>query len=65
MRALNDYHASYKQLINKSGENQKDLRSKELGGFLLNSHWHKYFLATDKETALLLLEKAKENTLKG
>jgi hypothetical protein len=36
--ALNDYQTFYKQLINRSEENRKDLGSKELSGFLLNSH---------------------------
>jgi hypothetical protein len=54
---LTDYRIVYRQIISESGENQEDLRSKELGGFLLNSRWHKYFLENNKEAALLLLDK--------
>lgn len=61
-RALNEYQTSYKQLIRDSQENRKDLGSKELSGFLLNSHWHEYFLTTSKEAALQLLEKAEEGS---
>jgi hypothetical protein len=35
---LTNYRTVYKQIISESGENQEDLGSKELGGFLLNSH---------------------------
>jgi hypothetical protein len=38
-----------------SQENREGLESKKLSGFLLNSHWHEYFLVMDKEAALQLL----------
>ena len=54
---LTDYRTVYRRIISESGENREDLRSKELGGFLLNSRWHEYFLENNKEAALSLLDK--------
>ena len=62
-QSLAEYQTFYKQLICNSIDNKEDLGSKELSGFLLNSHWHEYFIKNDKETALLLLEKPDPNAL--
>jgi hypothetical protein len=54
---LTDYRTVCRRIISESGENREDLGSKELGGFLLNSRWHEYFLENNKEAALSLLDK--------